>query len=222
MRISEESSAIVRGCLACVGGLNMRPLKLHVQDRPGFGSEGDAPAPSVGYVIEKPCQCGAWICCPWKSTLRDSEGRVVGSTRENFSPYPKRCVQLCCLCTSFTDLMRHDPQSGRAERRYTMRSTMCCCGRVNNFCGATCCRNDMIQDVLDPDTGEVVSTVQKTFAPSGGGPCGGGAACCRCMQKFSNYILDFPEDADHEDRMLIVSGVMAVDYQLHEKPGGDK
>lgn len=37
-----------------------------------------------------------------------------------------------------------------AACRYTLRTGVACCGRVNNCCGATCFKHDLIMDLLDP------------------------------------------------------------------------
>lgn len=64
------------------------------------------------------------------------------------------------------------------SHKYTVKTGLCCCGRVNNCCGATCFKNDLIIDVLDPH-GNLVTTIQKTFAPGGGI-----AGLCRCLGEF--------------------------------------
>ena len=119
-------------------------------------------------------------------------------------------------------------------KRYSLRTSTWCCGRVNNCCGATCCKNDFVIDILDQQVsldgrrnsvgrsvgvdgwesvtkaintvsyshsydshtfltaciellhasslstqGNVVSTIQKTYAPTGNAD-----ACCRMAFEF--------------------------------------
>jgi hypothetical protein len=49
----------------------------------------------------------------------------------------------------------------------------------------------------------------------------GAGACCRCSNHFNNFILQFPEGSTAEDRALLVTAVLQMDYQLFEKKGGD-
>eukprot|EP00941_MAST-03F_sp_MAST-3F-sp1_P002109 g2109.t1 len=212
---AEESNPFLRGLLVCCGGLNARPLKMH------YSTNGDR---EPSHTLHKPCRLGGLCCCPWETTLRrTSDGKVVGRTKENFTGYPKRCFQLCCLGTSYTDVFLGESN----DPSWTLRSSVgLCCGRVNNCCGSTCFRDDLVNDIMiggDTSYGtDPEATIQKTFARSGSGCCGGRVACCRAMQKFSNYIVEFPKDATEEERLLLISAVLAQDYQLYEKQGGDK
>ncbi|KNC78846.1 hypothetical protein SARC_08740 [Sphaeroforma arctica JP610] len=99
---------------------------------------------------------------------------------------------------------------------YTLRANLSCCGRVNNCCGSTCFKNDMVFDVLDRQ-GVAMATVQKTYAPSEHMGCN---AFCRAGQRFSNYLVEFPEDATVEARALIVTSVFQLDFHRFEKRGG--
>ena len=89
--------------------------------------------------------------------------------------HPRLCASCCCF-TYYTKVLEQGPTG--LQHRYTIRAGTACCGRVNNCCGATCCKNNLIMDVLDAE-GKLVSTIQKTYAPSGNA-----GACCRMLFEF--------------------------------------
>ena len=99
------------------------------------------------------------------------------------TPACLQCCQCCCSCIFYTDVIDHS--SGVApETLYTLRTGLGCSGRVNNCCGATCLKPDLIIDVLD-QKGRLVATVQKTYG--GGDGCG---AFCRCLFQADNFIVE--------------------------------
>jgi hypothetical protein len=57
----------------------------------------------------------------------------------------------CPQCTFRTQVI--DESSGAPQHKFTLQTGMCCCGRVNNCCGATCCKNDMVIDILNAQVG---------------------------------------------------------------------
>ena len=75
---SEESDLCCRICLACVGGLNLRPMKLHYTER-GAGR----------YWVARPCRCGGCMGCPLEMSLMAGDGSNarLGMVVEDFSPY---------------------------------------------------------------------------------------------------------------------------------------
>jgi hypothetical protein len=58
---------------------------------------------------------------------------------------PRRLCAACCLCTVYHDIERFSGSS--FEKVYKLRGNLACCGRVNNCCGATCCKNDAVFDM---------------------------------------------------------------------------
>jgi hypothetical protein len=54
------------------------------------------------------------------------------------------------------------------EKRYKVRASLCCCGRVSNCCAPSCCKPDAVHDILDTH-GNVVAHIQMTYAVSGDG-----------------------------------------------------
>ena len=140
--VKEESSFITRFVLALCGCLNLRPLKLHFSVDP---ASGDA------YLVNRDFKMGGGCCCPLIMDMFEVSGteqqpsRVrIGRVRENFDNYCQRCAQACCSCTVYHDIERSLDGSEEFETAYQLRATMCCCGRVNNCCGGTCCKNDMV------------------------------------------------------------------------------
>ena len=112
----------------------------------------------------------------------DEAGEVYGRIVEKTEPYASMMQQCCCYCTFYDEIYEESPGAD-SRHVFTTRMNYCCCGRVNNCCGATCCKHDFILDILDPGSDEVVATIQRTYAAGDG--CD---ACCRCVQKFQTYL----------------------------------
>jgi hypothetical protein len=149
--------------------------------------------------------------------IRTGEGGdfLVGRVRDDFASYCTRCFDCCCLCTSYADVeVASHAAAGGFEKRFRLRVNPCCCGRVNNCCGATCFRHDAVFDILDAKSGEVVAHLQKTYAPGPG-------ACCRVAFKFDNYVLEFPPSSTPEERALLLTAVFHTDYLHFEQRGGN-
>ena len=194
MFIQEESSLCTRIFMACIGCLNLRPLSLHFQAR-GLDQ----------YVGHRPYKIGGQCGCPLEMTVvQSSTGTVIGRVIENFSPYWSKCFDACCKCTSYTSVL----PEGEVTYKYTLRRSNCCCGRVNNCCGATCLNHTLIVDILDQND-TLVGTVTRVFAPGKGGE-----ACCRAMYGFVNFALKFPDNTSANDRILLLSAMMAQEYQF--------
>ena len=143
-------------------------------------------------------------------------GEVFGRVVEKTEPYPSMVYQCCCKCIHYDEIHEEGPGVGAGSRHVlTTRTSHCCCGRVNNCCGATCCKHDFIIDILDPETEEVVATLQRTYAKGDG--CD---ALCRMCQQFQTYLVKFPPQATHRQRVLVLAAVLHLDYQHFEKQGG--
>lgn len=204
----EESHWLTRTCFTWLGCKQLRPLKMHFSVT---GSSGDV------YLIDRPFQMGGACCCPLEMTLdamAEGQSRRIGRVREDFTPYLSRCFSGCCVATTYTDIDRAMPD-GSYEKRYTLRTNLLCCGRVNNCCGGTCFKNDAVYDILDTK-GQIVAHLQLTYARGNDGL----AACCRMSFNFNNYVLEFPRDSTPEDRILLITALFSVEYQHFE--GRDK
>ncbi|KAG1660283.1 hypothetical protein FOA52_006750 [Chlamydomonas sp. UWO 241] len=214
--VQEESVVWVRMLLALCGGLNLRPMHMHWCMHPTRAGTSDA------YTVERPCRCGGHLCCPLEMSVyarhRPEAQQLVGRVEEDFSPYPMRCTQQACLCTTYHKVLAMDADRFALTHKYSLRTGMACCGRVNNCCGSTCFRHDLISDILDSN-GKVVAHVQRTYAPSAGPGCLG--ACCRCAFEFSNFVMQFPEDATEDDRALLLAALFNLELQMWERRGGE-
>lgn len=197
MQATEDSGLFNRIFFTWFGCLNNRPLTLHVSER---GKEV--------LLIRKPFKCGGELCCPLEMTVEKS-GNKIGMVKQDFDNYCGKCVESCCRCTWYNNILEG------SDLKYVVRLNACCCGRTNNCCGATCCKNNLIMDILDKD-GKVVATIQKTYAPSDN--CD---AFCRCCYHYDNYIVEFPTEATTQQRELILAAVFQVDYGWYEAKGGD-
>lgn len=211
--VQEESGCCVRLFLTFCGMSNLRPLKLH------FRVINDEV-----FLAQRPFKCGGGCCCPLTMNLYsgdENNSKLIGRVREDFDNYMGKCFSLCCTCTSFHSIEKSTSEllvnPSNFEKLYTLRANLACCGRVNNCCGATCLKNDMVFDILDRN-GMVVAHLQKTYAPDS--TCCG--AFCRMSYKFSNYMLEFPAGCTPEGRALLIASMFQLDYQFFEKKGGDK
>ena len=113
-------------------------------------------------------------------TASNHDGNMLGHVVEYVDPFCWSMRESVCKCTQY-DAVYERHKDGTQRHLWTTRFGWCCCGRrgVNNCCGGTCCKHDFIIDVLDPDSHEVVATIQKTYAP--GNVCD---ALCRMCQQF--------------------------------------
>ncbi|RLN46177.1 hypothetical protein BBJ29_007647 [Phytophthora kernoviae] len=206
MLATEQSGCFMRVVMKYLGCVNLRPLKMHLTVADNGGDV---------YLIDRPYKCGGALCCPLEMRLNGMNGDYdeptrIGRVREDFSPYLGRCCSSCCLATTYTDIERALPD-GKYEKRYSLRTNLACCGRVNNCCAPSCCRNDAVYDILDPD-GAVVANLQVSF---GGGDCL--RSCCRAGGGFTNYVLQFPRDSTPQDRALLLAVLFHLDYAVFEK-----
>ena len=153
---------------------------------------------------------------------QDPYGRTIGKTFEFMSHhvgttdgYAKKLWACCCRCTSYDAVV--EVINDEEHHIFTTRTGLCCFGRHNNCCGGTCCRHDLLIDILDADTGVVVGSIQKTYAPA---PFG--TACCRMLQQYNSYLLHFPAHATRQQRALLIMALLQTDYEHFEKTGGSK
>ena len=165
MEVREESSFGTRCLMGAIGCLNLRQLKLHFYEHSG-----------EPMTIDRPYKCGGCCCQPLEMTLLRGD-RPLGKVVEDFQPYGGKCLEACCCCQSYSKVFETTP-TGSLAHVYTARLGLSCCGRVNNCCGATCCKDNIIIDVLNP-AGGLVSTVQVPYGVDEG--CN---ACMRCAEKF--------------------------------------
>ncbi|KAK9804243.1 hypothetical protein WJX72_002980 [[Myrmecia] bisecta] len=101
-------------------------------------------------------------------------------------------------------------------RKLKLHVSLCCCGRVNNCCGASCCKPNLILDVLSPDGRILEATAQKTYGRGKG--C---SALARCVFFFDNWVMEFPEHATAAERALLLTSLLNVEYAHFARTGGD-
>ncbi|KAG2499333.1 hypothetical protein HYH03_002909 [Edaphochlamys debaryana] len=197
----EKSSCLLRMCLACWGGLNLRALELHFTN----------PSGQPVFRADRPCRCGAGCCCPLEMTMYDGQGRMLGMVEEKCEGC---CWEQCCLCTYTHNVLVGGSRQSLVHK-YSLVNASCCCGRVSNCCGATCCKPNFFIDVTDPQ-GRLVAAAYKTYGGEGG--C---SAMCRCCFEFNQYVLPFPKDATQQDRLLLLLGLLSIEYAYHSRQGGE-
>ncbi|PNH03982.1 hypothetical protein TSOC_009888 [Tetrabaena socialis] len=191
--VEEDSSCCLRATLAYCGSLNLRALKLNYYQ-----------GTSKNITVNRPCKLGACCCCPLEMRIMN-QGQLVGMVQEDCDSCLGCCWEQCCLCTCTHKVMVGSSRASMVHK-YSLKNSTCCCGRVNNCFGATCCKPNFFIDVVEPD-GKLASVIQKTY----GGDKGFGA-CCRCTFDFSNYILPFPPKATHWDRVALLTGLLSIEY----------
>lgn len=197
--IHEESTCGDRAlALFCSGNPGNRNLKLRFTMTP----TGDI------LTATKPFALGG--CCgqPMKTFLRlgglNESGQTIGRVTEDF-----RFAECCFKCTYYNDLEVGNEEVG-FTKRFTIRANLCCCGRVNNCCGATCCKNDKVFDILNTN-GELVSTMTQTY----------GGDCCRMAGNFNTYTLEFPPETTWQERWLLLTSMIQLDYQIGQSKPKD-
>jgi len=183
---------------------NKRPLNLHFTVAKG----GEV------FQIRSPFRFGG-CCHPMVMNMysgSEDDCKLIGRVRSDFD----NCFQSYCKCTYNNSVEKVLPTSESGgetqfEKLYTVRASVCCCG-TNNCCLASCLKNDGVFQILDKND-IVVATIQKTYAPST--KCC--SACIRCYLKHGTYVLEFPGHSTPEARMLLVTSLFQLDYQLFEQ-----
>ncbi|KAG2442494.1 hypothetical protein HXX76_002580 [Chlamydomonas incerta] len=200
--VSEESSACDRVCMTWIGCLNLRELKLHFY-------QNNAKTP---LLVDRPCKVGGSCCCPLELTLTNN-GQMVGMVVEDFDSY---CGQWCaqtCACT-YTQKVLVGSNRQSLVHKYSLVNSYCCCGRVNNCFGGTCCKPNFFIDVVSPD-GKFINAVQMTYGS------GGAEDCCRMGAQMNNYVMSFPPGSTHWERLMLLTGVLSVEYAYHSRKGDE-
>mmetsp|Transcript_11589 Transcript_11589/g.31217 ORF Transcript_11589/g.31217 Transcript_11589/m.31217 type:complete len:285 (-) Transcript_11589:464-1318(-) len=118
-------------------------------------------------------------------------------------------------------------QLGELQHAFTTRTAQCCfpacscCStnpnRHNNCYGGTCCKDRLIIDILDRQ-GQVVAHAARVYASGSGTSCVTGA-CCRMINGYSNYLLEFPPGATQRERVLLLASFIATDLELFDNNG---
>lgn len=71
--------------------------------------------------------------------------RALGAVKvQSLASASLRCNQCCFKCTTYQDVERTTAETG-TEKRFSIVVNMACCGRVDNCCGATCCKDSMVR-----------------------------------------------------------------------------
>ena len=80
------------------------------------------------------------------------------------------CVGCCCIFTHKILVVEREA----LVHKYSLELSQACCGRVDNCCGATCCKPNLIIDILDASGNLTDGAVAKTWAR--------GANCDGCFR----------------------------------------
>lgn len=213
----EESDCCVRTVMYMCGMLHLRPMQLHVYEANGAQQ-------NEVFQVDRPFACGGALggcipACLLRWDVKDKSNNTIGMVRENYSPCCSKYIQATCCCTFYTDLLEGTDENNM-KRVYQTRNNQCCFNGHNNFCGATCIKNDYLIDILD-DNGVVVATMQKTYAGGEGQDGCLDSGFCRMCGYYSQYIVEFPEGSTPNQRALIITSIIHTDFQFFEKEGND-
>jgi len=203
----EETPCFIREALNWLGISRLRPLQLRYMVDP---SSGDA------YVVRREFRLGRACGCPLSMDLYKYNGEqpvFIGRVIERWQGYLSNCFETCCLCTVSHDIQERDA-SGTFHKRYTLRASLACCGRVNNCYAPTCCREEAVYDILDT-SGVVVAHLTRVYG-SGHGCDEGCSAFFRFCQHYDNYILEFPQGSTPDQRILLITSIFQLDVQFRD------
>ena len=194
------------------------------------GVENFKAAPA-DFFLTRPFNLGGCLCCPHTTYLEfpTADGKVaVGKVQEDWhcgKNYIWRYLQAAYCCKFYYDLMVVEEGGNKVTPNFTPRYQVevntCCCGPHNNFCGATCFNNDMLWNVYEYESGSKTKKikapagyVQKTYASS----CAGLTRACF---DFSNYIIEFPKDANEVEKGLFMAAFLNTEYVHFERNGSE-
>lgn len=195
-----------------------------------FTRESDKAA---AFSVTREFGLGGCLCCPFNTDVNfyATNGKyVTGKVTQDFycgKNYFLRCLQGCCCCKTYYDLKVLDMNAvmsgtpNKFDDKYQLEVSLCCCGPHFNCCGATPFLNDAIFNIYPYINGAVedqpVGYIQKTYAPGGTA----GAACCRCCFQYSNYLVDFPDNASVQDKATFVGAFVSTEYIHFERQGNN-
>lgn len=223
----EMSGFCTRCCYRAIGCANKRPFKMNFVtadkveklDANGWNNvKQNADVPSEdgdGFRIVRPFKCGGCLCEVSELTVLNEDKTELGTVIENYEPYGDKCKAEVCSCINYFDVFKSGKQQA-SDKLYTLVVNRACFGAHDNCCGATCCKEYQVFDILDRD-GKVVGNIQKTYAKEDSGCLGG---VCRMLNDFSNYVVTFPEGASVEDKQLLVGALIQMEY-LYFTPKDD-
>eukprot|EP00924_Labyrinthula_sp_SR-Ha-C_P005004 augustus_masked-scaffold_1-processed-gene-18.0-mRNA-1 protein AED:0.20 eAED:0.20 QI:0/-1/0/1/-1/1/1/0/308 len=211
----EESSICTRFVLGCLGCQNLRPLRMPFVAGPGVPpvlKEEQVPANQIGFTAVRGFNLGGCCCCPHTTELEMS-GNYVGKVEEDWhcgKNYCQRYFQACLCCTLYFDIIEAN------EAKYQLVVNQACCGPHNNCFAPSCCCRNALFDIYKKNTKEVAGHIQRAF----GADCTIGS-CFKCCFDFSNYLVEFPNDASPVQKALIMAAVVNTEYVIFENTGGE-
>jgi len=185
-------------CRACCG--DRRSFRMAME------TEGKDEDRSPVFEMDRPWHC-RWFCFPCSFCTQVinvySHGRPLGHVRER-----------CWICTPHLNVWDE-----RDTLRYTMVGENMCC-RCSLCSGACCwcikCCPDFTFSIRDGVSGHEEGTVTKKFSGVGK----------ELFTNADNYKMKFPPNASPNDRALLVSASVLIDYLYFERevitePGDD-
>eukprot|EP00808_Paulinella_micropora_P005732 g34217.t1 len=161
--------------------------------------------------------CGGGLCCLCHCGFRL---RVDNSTGQAQYHIYRRCTYcnwcfLCAYCNNRLDVRRTD--KGQRVGSVATANRCCCCGYPNFIVRAhNKVAYEIRRDVKHPDCSccyVCCGDVGKGYLISDQGGTGGNIAITP-----EGFVVNFPEKADEDTRLLIVAATVLVDYEQYDKP----
>jgi len=187
----EESTCFCRFCCtAC------RELDLNFT----AGDDKNNPNGNRLFSMHRPCKipficCVFWECCPHEMTTSSANGDQVGRVVHDF----RCCDQICCAKSWWKVENEHQ------EPQYYIRDNLCC---NSNMCAPTCCCPVRRFEIFDQSSQHQVGEMENIFQCS----------CKRlCFTGADQYRIVFPQDATADNKALLISALMLMEYTMFER-----
>jgi hypothetical protein len=198
--IKEEATCFQRySCLR-----PFREIKMHVST----GEQSYDKGGQEVFTIHRPMKfpiifCFKEFCAPEASLYNAPQGSLeqpcneqqrVGTVKHDF-----RCVSQMCGKDYWL------VQGANGETKYQIESNMCC--NANMFAPSFCCKVRTFE-IQTPD-GQTVGSLEDHFN-------------CNikrlCLSSADQYVLKFPAGASAEDKALLLTATMLLEFSVMEKP----
>lgn len=183
LKAKEESECMERICCP-----QFRSFTMPFKDGAG----------STFLSLERPFKCTLFCqgCCmlnPQELFVKDAQGRIVAHAKEEF-----KCFWLCTR--SFVAM------DGADKPLYKIRVPECSSSQGCNVFAPSCCNENFVVDIYDPEETNVISSSQWVFP----------GCNCAGLTDMSNLLMRFPEGATLEQRAALIGGLMLAEFAVME------
>jgi len=148
-------------------------------------------------ILDRPCKC-TFLCC-------ERPEMTVYDVEDGKNDYVGKIKDVWTCCNIVLELYGND-----GVLRYILEASCC---QLGFHCNGPCDACQTIDFEIKTPSGEIVSTLQKKSP-----------GCVSAMvSEASNFAVHFPSKATKEDKALLMSAAMLLDYRyFEEKPNKDQ